>query len=301
MNQTALEVPLHQEWLKNRIHAAISDDFYLDRDEEKRIKEEGAARGILIQDIEDLLRLEVDKIGAVSERLLLGELDRLLHQFTDSDKELDHREERDSLNRVVRPAPDKKTGLNNKIAEEHIAYFCKVNGVRRNSDIFNKRLILPLSVIAVLTIGAVSFYSISKTKTEFIIEKVTQNSVDTNGVNSKSVILTDKDKVEVDDLLRRATQFVEKAQYTDPPEKSAKACLDEIKQIDPNSQYRGLEVKGLFRKIVDHYIELADRSGASGDKSGASKWLDRAKLMNTDREVIIEKEKSLGLILNTER
>jgi hypothetical protein len=285
-----------EQWLKNRIHASISDDFYLDRDEEKRIKEEAAARGILIQDIDDLLQVEVDKIGAISERILLNELDRLLHQFTDSDKELDCKEERDILVRVVRPAPDKKIGLNNKIAEEHIAYFCKANGVRRNSDIFNKRLILPLSVITVLIVSAVSIYSMNKTK--FITEKVVQNSID---INRLDIILTDKDKVEIDDLLRRAIQFIEKAQYTDPPEKSAKACLDEIKQIDPNSQYRGLEVKGLFRKIVDHYIELADRSGTSGDKSGASKWLDRAKLMNTDREVIIEKEKSLGLILNTER
>lgn len=233
MNQTAQEIPLHQEWLKNRIHAAISDDFYLDRGEESRIKEEGSARGILIKDIEDLLRLEIDKIGAVSERLLLGELDRLLHQFTDSDKELDLREERDSLDRIVCPAPDKKIGLNNKIAEDHIAYFCKVNGVRRNSDIFNKRLILPLSIIAVLTIGAVSFYSISKTKTEFITEKVFQDSIDINGVGSKNVTVTDKDKVEIDDLLRRATQFVEKHNTLIRQKNQRKPVLMKLNKLTP--------------------------------------------------------------------
>jgi hypothetical protein len=90
------------------------------------------------------------------------------------------------------------------------------------------------------------------------------------------------------------------AQYTDPPEKSAKAALDQIKQIDPKGQYRGTEVKGLLSKIVNHYIELAEKSAVLGDIANAGKWLDRAKLMNTDREVIIEKEKSLGLILKNE-
>lgn len=52
-------------WLENRVLAAVDDDFYLDRDEEKRIKEEGSAKGIPIKDIELVVRAELDKVGAV--------------------------------------------------------------------------------------------------------------------------------------------------------------------------------------------------------------------------------------------
>jgi hypothetical protein len=288
-----------QEWLENRVYAAIGDDFYLDRDEEKRIKEEGSAKGVSVKDIELVLRMELDKYGAASERLLLVELDRLLHQFTDNDKELDSKEERDTLDKVSTPAPGKKMGLDPRIAEEYVSSFCKVNGVRRNSDV--KKWGVPVAVIAVVVIvaaiGLIGLYSATKPKTE----TVTNTVIETKVVDANTVVLTDKDRIEIDDQLRRALQFVEKAQYTDPPEKSAKASLDQIKQIDPKGQYRGDEVKGLSSKIVDHYIKLAEKSAASGDNPSAGKWLDRAKLMNTDREVIIEKEKALGLATNGEQ
>lgn len=283
MNQT------DQDWLGNRVEAAVSDDFYLDRDEEKRIKEEGSARGISVQDIELVLRTELDKHGAASERLLLAELDRLLHQFTDSDKELDGKEERDAMDKVSTPALGKRMGLDPRIAEEYVNSFCKVNGIRRNSDV--KKWAVPVAVITVIVVALIGLYAATKPKPE----TVTQTVVETKVVDPNVVVLTDKDKLEIDDQLRRASQFVDKAQYTDPPEKSAKACLDQIKQLDPKSQYRGDEVKGLGSKIVDHYIKLAEKTAASGDMASAGKWLDRAKLMNADREVILEKEKALGL------
>jgi len=243
--------------------------------------------------------VELDKYGAASERLLLVELDRLLHQFTDNDKEFDGKEERDTLDKVCTPAPGKKMGLDHRIAEEYVSSFCKVNGVRRNSDV--KKWAIPVAVIAAIVIaaalGVIGFYSATMPKTE----TVTNTVIKTKLVDANTVVITDKDRVEIDDQLRRAVQFVEKAQYTDPPEKSAKASLDQIKQIDPNGLYRGDEVKGLSSKIVDHYIQLAEKSAASGDKASAGKWLDRAKLMNTDREVIIEKEKALELTANGEQ
>ena len=243
--------------------------------------------------------MELDKYGAASERLLLVELDRLLHQFTDNDKELDGKEERDTLDKVSTPAPGKKMGLDHRIAEEYVSSFCKVNGVRRNSDVkkWAVPVVIIVAVVIVAIVGLIVFYSATKPKTE----TVTQTVIETKVVDTNTVVLTDKDRIEIDDQLRRAVQFVEKAQYTDPPEKSAKASLDQIKQIDPNGQYRGDEVKGLSSKIVDHYISLAEKSAASGDKASAGKWLDRAKLMNTDREVIIEKEKALGLATNGEQ
>jgi hypothetical protein len=35
--------------------------------------------------------------------------------------------------------------------------------------------------------------------------------------------------------------------------------------------------KGLSSKIVDHYINLAEKSAASGDKASAGKWASNLK------------------------
>lgn len=272
-----------QLWLENRVQASVDDDFYLDRDEEKRIKEEGTAKGISIKDIEIIIRTELDKSGSVCERVLLDELERLLHQFTDNDKELDNKEERDALDKVLNPAPGKKKGLDPRVAEEYVAAFCKVNGVKRTTDSKGKTvpIIIALVVIAVLAIG----YS--------VISKNNQKIVVGGGVTVK---LKDNDRTEIDDLLRRAETYVEKAQYTDPPEKSAKACLDSIRQIDPVGQYKGQEVKTLGKKIVGHYLSLADKANAAGDKTGTVKWVERAKLLNADTETIRDKEREYGLL-----
>ena len=190
-------------------------------------------------------------------------------------------------------------GLDPRIAEEYVSSFCKVNGVRRNTDV--KKWGVPVAVISTLTIGAILAFGGINLLTKPDVETVTKTVIETKVVEANKIILNDQDKVEIDDQLRRAEQFIEKAQYTEPPEKSAKASLDQIKQIDPNGQYRGAEVKNLYSKIVEHYISLAVKSVQVGDKSNATKWLDRAKLMNTDREVIVEKEKELGLVATTEQ
>ena len=150
-----------QQWLENRVQASVDDDFYLDRDEEKRIKEEGTAKGISIKDIEIVIRTELDKSGSVCERILLDELERLLHQFTDNDKELDNKEERDALDKVLNPAPGKKKGLDPRVAEEYVAAFCKVNGVKRTTD--GKGKTIPIIIAAVIiVILAVGYSVISK-------------------------------------------------------------------------------------------------------------------------------------------
>lgn len=129
-------------------------------------------------------------------------------------------------------------------------------------------------------------------------EKVVANepAKEVRVTDTKAVRLNENDRSEIDDQLRRASLYIEKAQYTDPPESSAKAALDQIRQVDPDGQYRGEEVKSLASKIVDHYIKLAEKSAASNDLGAAAKWLARAKLLNRDREVILEKERELGLV-----
>lgn len=281
--------PNDQAWLENRVHAAVDDDFYLDRDEEKRIKEEAAAKGIQTKDTDLIIRSELDKTGAVCERVLLDELDRLLHQFTDNDKRLDGKEERDALDKVLIAAVGKKKGLDPRIAEDYVNSFCRVNGVRRDAE--TKRWAVPvisLAVVAGLALGG--FWIVKSGETKVVEKTVTQV------VDPLVVVLNEKDKAEIDDQLRRAVMYVEKAQYTDPPERSAKASLDAIRQIDPKGQYRGDEVRVLSNKIVDHYLALADKSHVAKDMAGVTRWLERAKLIGAGTEVIREKERQLGIV-----
>jgi hypothetical protein len=278
-------------WLENRIQGAVDDDHYLDRDEEKRIKEEGTARGLPIKDIELLVRSELDRLGAVCERLLVDELDRLLHQFTDGDRKLDGKEERDALDKVIRPAAGKKKGLDPRVAEEYVSSFCKVNGVVRTSE-RNRRLV-PVAVLtgaALLAAGA--FVFMKKDPEKIVVEKTV---VRTETAQQSAAILSEADKAEIDDQIRRAAQFIEMAQYTDPPEKSAKACLDRIRMIDPAGTHRGAEVRAMTKTIVDHYIDLASKSFRDRDVASTTKWLDRAKLMNANRELIHDKEREFGI------
>lgn len=272
-----------QLWLENRVHAAVDDDFYLDRDEEKRIKEEGASKSISIKDIEIVIRAELDKLGSVSERILIDELDRLLHQFTDNDKELDNKEERDALDKVLNPAQGKKKGLDPRVAEEYVHAFCKVNGVVRTTDRKSKTIPIIVAVVSLIVVGG-AFLFINKPQ------------VPVKNISGVTVQLKDNDRTEIDDLLRRASLYVDKAQYTDPPEKSAKSCLDSIRQIDPNGQYKGGEVKAIASNIVGHYISLAEKRFAAGDREATIKWIERAKLLNSDVETIREKEREFGFI-----
>lgn len=49
-------------------------------------------------------------------------------------------------------------------------------------------------------------------------------------------------------------------------------------------------------KIVDHYLALADKSAAAKDMASTTRWIERAKLLGANSEVIREKERSLGLV-----
>ena len=270
MNQSDLD------WLKNRVAAAVDDDFYLDRGEERRIKEEGAARGIVSREIELVIREQLDEYSAVSERALVEELDRLLHQFTDNDKKLDQKEERLALSKVVHAASGKRVGLDPRIAEEYVSSFCKANGASRSTD--TKKWLgsqAGLVLIAIAVVGAVIFFATRQSKEVAMPGAMVQVNESRAVDTTKAVKLNEGDRSEIDDQLRRASLYIERAQYTDPPESSAKASLDQIRQIDPEGQYRGEEVKGLASKIVDHYIKLAEKSAASNDLGAAAKWLAR--------------------------
>jgi hypothetical protein len=286
--------PTDVSWLENRVGAAVADDFYLDRAEEKGIKEEASSKGFPIADIEVVLRSVLEKFGAVSERQLVDSLDHWLHQFTDNDKKLDAKEERDALDKVVKPATGKKKGMDPRVAEDYVVSFCKVNGITRTTD--RNKLAVPFAVVAVLAALGIGAYLFSPSKQEVRTE---QTGVVTAPVAGAQ--LSDADRAEIDDQLRRAAQYVAASQFTDPPEKSAKACLDNIRRIDPGAQYKAKEIRELVSTIVNQYIEMADKNFAQNDKNGAQRWLDRAKLFHADSELIREKERALGFIAAEKR
>lgn len=270
-----------KNWLENRVRAAVDDDSYLDRDEEKRLKEEAATRGIPIKDAEIIVRGELQKVGAVSERQLLDQLDQLLRQFTDDDKLLDKKEERDAFDQVVIAAAGKKKGLDPRVAEEFVASFCKVNGVRRSTA--SRNWALPVAALVVLAVVALAVAWI-----------VTAPRGDGASQKRGGQIAAD-DRAEIDRHLSRATSYIESAQYTEPPERSAKAELDAIAEIDPEGTYRGEDSRGMRHRIVQHYLELAARSRREGSLNSARQWIARARLMNVDREEISRREAELGL------
>jgi hypothetical protein len=285
-----------QAWLENRIAASVADDFYLDRDEEKGIKEEAAARGFAVSEIELTLRKVLDQYGAVSERQLIATLDKWLHQSTDVDRKLDQKEEKDCLNQVVNAAPGKKAALDVRVANDYVASFCKANGIRRSTD--SNKLTVPLvavSGVALLAIAAFFMWPKAEPATKLADTALRPVSAATD------VKLSADDRSEIDDQLRRARSYADAAQFTDPPEKSAKACLDTIHRIDPAGTYRGGEVKALVTSIVSQYMTLTDHAAAQKDTVAARKWIDRAKLFNAESEVIREKELALGLVAKNER
>jgi hypothetical protein len=265
-----------KKWLENRVNVSVDDDFYLDRDEEKRIKEEAASRNIYNNDIEFTIRSILEKTGSVSERLLVDELDRLLHQFTDNDKRLDKKEEKDAMDQVLIAGPGKKKGLDPRVASEYVDTFCKANGIKRDSVSGNSWIVPLIIGLCIIVIGVFGW-----------------SYIHTGGHSIE--IINDKERVEIDFQLDRAKSFVKQAQYTDPPERSAKSCLDKIRQIDPKGQYRGEEINDIVKKIVIHYLQLADKSFAAKDAAGVNKWIERAKLMGGEMELILEKEREYGL------
>lgn len=278
--------------LQERIFASIGDDFYLDRQEEKQIKEDAANRGYTLQQVEIELAALLDRHGAVSERALLDRLDALLHQYTDNDRRLDPEEERDALDQVVNPdaSRNKRKGLDPRVAEEYVESFCRTRGIRRDTN--RTSSVSPMALIAgVILIGGIAAYFAYKslsggnTAGKSIVAAV-----------SGTVILSADDRARIDDAIRRAEDAVKAAEFTDPPQRSAKRWLDEISRIDPNADYRAAERSALTSQIIEAYIRFAKRDMSRKDELSARKWLDRARLFHAELEIIRDAEKELGLI-----
>ncbi len=113
----------------------------------------------------------------------------------------------------------------------------------------------------------------------------------TKAITPAGYTLSTQHQATIDSLLRRATHYVERGQYTYPPNRSAKDILDRIRKIDPKGHYLGADIRKLIDRIVDDHITLAHKSHKNNNMAGVTKWLNRGKLFNRNSQLILEKER----------
>lgn len=95
-------------------------------------------------------------------------------------------------------------------------------------------------------------------------------------------ILSEADQRRVDDLLSRADAALAADHLSYPAKDSALNLLDAVLAIDPTSApaRRGLE------RIVERYVDLAERAAARGQVARARSMLDRARIVDPDHPAI---------------
>lgn len=79
---------------------------------------------------EIILAMELESMGVANEKVLLVELDALLHRFTDKDRKLDDKEKSDTIQFLCKARTGYKNGLNFDVANRFITAFCRNNSVK---------------------------------------------------------------------------------------------------------------------------------------------------------------------------
>ena len=77
-----------------------------------------------------ILKMEFENKKITNEKLLVTEMESLLHQFTDRDKKLDDKEKDDTIQLFCKARPGYQQGLNFEIANKFINTFCRNNSVK---------------------------------------------------------------------------------------------------------------------------------------------------------------------------
>jgi len=275
----------NEDKLKDKI-IAHAQDGYIDTGEEAGIENLAADLGLGAK-CESIIGEYCERYKAVREKKVLGEINANINrQYGDGKLSPKQAEDVKKMARALIPEGNKDPqdaeaqlleALNDKLLRDRVK---KGSGA------------VVVSVVAVVAISAVLAYTYLK---EPDIHEVHVPG-ETKVIDSTAYNLRSQDQVDIDDLLRRALMYVEQAQYTDPPERSAKAALDNIRNIDPKGQYRGTDVRALVDQIVDEYIALAHKSYGSNDMDGVKRWLNRARLFNRNSELIREKEREFGIV-----
>ncbi len=77
-----------------------------------------------------VIESELESLSVTNEKKLLSELEKVLQQFTQSDKKLDDKEKADAIQMVCKPRVGFDQGLKYDIADNFILQFCRKNGVK---------------------------------------------------------------------------------------------------------------------------------------------------------------------------
>lgn len=85
---------------------------------------------------EIVLGMELESRGISNEKVLLIELEALLHRFTNSDKKLDEKEKNDAIQFICKARTGYAKGLNFDVASHYITEFCRRNRVKIKMGLF---------------------------------------------------------------------------------------------------------------------------------------------------------------------
>jgi hypothetical protein len=106
-------------------------DNYCDESTSNSLVQYGVQKcGLDKKKAEIILAMELESKWITNEKMLLAELDSLLHRFTDSDKKLDEKEKNDAIQFLCRARSGYSQGLNFDVATRYIATFCRNNRVK---------------------------------------------------------------------------------------------------------------------------------------------------------------------------
>ena len=118
------------EALKSHLSTKVFDS-YCDEVTLKGLIQYGVQTyGLDPKNAEIVLTMELDSKGIANEKMLLTELDAILHRFTDSDKKLDEKEKNDAIQLLCKARTGFTQGLNYDVANRFITAFCRNNRVK---------------------------------------------------------------------------------------------------------------------------------------------------------------------------
>ncbi len=124
------------ETLKNQLSTKVFDG-YCDQATLNSLIQYGVQTcGLDQKKTEIVLAMELEGKGVANEKVLLAELDALLHRFTDVDKKLDAKEKNDTIQFLCKARTGYTQGLNFDVANRFITSFCKNNRVKVKVSFF---------------------------------------------------------------------------------------------------------------------------------------------------------------------
>jgi hypothetical protein len=118
------------EALKNQLSIKVFDSYCGESTLNSLIQYGVQTCGLDQKKAEIVLAMELESKGVANEKVLLAELEALLHRFTDSDKKLDEKEKNDTIQFLCKARTGYTDGLNFDVANRFITAFCRNNRIK---------------------------------------------------------------------------------------------------------------------------------------------------------------------------